>query len=83
MPQDVGTDACLDAVQAAEASHIPRNILQQLFDVVLKCNVFSFDSQMYQQIQGTAMGTRMAPSYALSKNIMFPGGEILFKVCIN
>ena len=26
--------------------------------------MFSFDGQIYEQIQGTAMGTKMAPSYA-------------------
>ena len=30
----------------------------------LKCNVFSFHTHIYQQIQGTAMGAKMAPSYA-------------------
>ena len=64
IPQDQGTEACLDALEAQEASHIPRNTFRQLFDIVLRCNVFSFDGQVYQQIQGTAMGTRMAPSYA-------------------
>ena len=64
IPQDEGKEACLDAIEAAEASHIPRDILGQLFDIVLKCNVFNFDGQIYEQIQGTAMGTRMAPSYA-------------------
>ena len=63
IPQDEGTNACLDAIEAVEASHIPRNTLRQLFDVVLRCNVFSFNGQIYQQIQGTAMGTKMAPSY--------------------
>jgi hypothetical protein len=63
-PQDEGTEACLDAIEAAEASHIPRNVLRQLFKIVLKCNVFKFDGQIYEQIQGTAMGTKMAPSYA-------------------
>ena len=55
-PQDEGTEACVDAIDAAEASHIPRDVLCQL---VLKCNVFRFE-----QIQGTTMGTKMAPSYA-------------------
>ena len=64
IPQDKGTEACLDAIEAAEASHIPRNVLCQLFEIVLKCNVFRFDGQIYEQIQGTAMGTKMAPSYA-------------------
>ena len=64
IPQDEGTEACLDAIEAAEASHIPRNVLRQLFEIVLKCNVFRFGSQIYEQIQGTAMGTKIAPSYA-------------------
>ena len=56
IPQDEGTEACVDTIDAAEASHIPRDVLCQL---VLKCNVFRFE-----QIQGTTMGTKMAPSYA-------------------
>ena len=60
IPQVEGTEACLDAIDATEASHIPRDVLRQLFEIVLKCNVFSFDGQMYEQIQGTAMGTKMA-----------------------
>ena len=61
IPQDEGTEACLDTLEAQEAS---QNTLRQLFDIVLRCNVFSFNGQVYQHIQGTAMGTRMAPSYA-------------------
>ena len=61
IPQDEGTESCLEAIEAVKASHIPRILLQQLFVIVLRCNVFSL---VYQQIQGTAMGTRMAPSYA-------------------
>ena len=59
IPQDEGTEACLDAIEAAEASHIPRNVLRQLLEIVLKCNVFRFGSQIYEQIQGTAMGTNI------------------------
>ena len=59
--QDEGTEACLDAIEAVEASHIPRNVLPQLFEIVLKC---TFDGQIYKQVQGTAMGTKIAPSYA-------------------
>ena len=64
IPQDEGTEACLEAIETAEASHIPQSILLELFNIVLKCNVFSFDNSMYQQIQGTAMGTKMTSSYA-------------------
>ena len=63
-PPDEGTNACSDAIEAAVASHIPRNALRQLFDIVLRCNIFSFNRQIYQQVQGMAMGTKMAPSYA-------------------
>ena len=37
--------------------------MSQLFDIVLKCNVFNFDRQIYKQIQSTVMGARMTPSY--------------------
>ena len=57
-------EACLDAIEASEISHIPRDVLRQLFEIVLRCNVFSFDGQIYEQIQGMAMGTKMASSYA-------------------
>ena len=32
--------------------------------IVLKENAFHFDNKLYQQIQVTAMGTKMAPTYA-------------------
>ena len=43
IPQDEGTEACLDATEASEISHIPRDVLRQLFEIVLRCNEFSFD----------------------------------------
>ena len=33
-------------------------------NVVLKNNIFEFDGEHYLQLQGTAMGTKMAPAYA-------------------
>ena len=64
IPQDEGTDACLKAIGLAAASHTSPSVLLELFNIVLKRNIFSFDNSMYQQIQGMAMGTTMAPSYA-------------------
>ena len=50
IPQDEGgIEACLDALDAAGASHVPRSILYQLFEIVLKCNVFSFADQIFKQ----------------------------------
>ena len=42
----------------------PTQILIKLLTLVLKCNNFEFNGKCYLQIQGTAMGTKMAPSYA-------------------
>ena len=39
-------------------------VLGELMNLVLKNNVFEFNEQFYLQIQGTAMGTKMAPAYA-------------------
>ena len=38
--------------------------LGELMSLVLKHDVFEFDMKFYLQIQGTAMGTKMAPAYA-------------------
>ena len=64
IPQDEGTFECLRSLEDRDLLPLPRDIMQTLFDIVLKCNVFSFHTHIYQQIQGTAMGTKMAPSYA-------------------
>ena len=64
IPQDERTAVCLDALQDHDLLPMPRELLQTLFDIVLKCNVFSFSTHTFQQTQGTAMGTKMAPSYA-------------------
>ena len=39
------------------------NIIKML-DLVLTCNNFEFDNRYFLQTSGTAMGTRVAPSYA-------------------
>ena len=38
--------------------------MTDLLGIVLKQNYFQFADKMYHQIQGKAMGTKMAPSYA-------------------
>lgn len=40
------------------------NSLTRMMELILKLNNFSFNGENYLQVQGTAMGTRMAPSYA-------------------
>ena len=43
---------------------IPPNTMTDLLKIVLEQNYFQFADKMYHQVQGTAMGTKMAPSYA-------------------
>ena len=43
---------------------IPILYLRKLLELILKCNNFKFDRKHYLQINGTAMGTRVAPTYA-------------------
>ena len=45
-------------------SEIPTNDIVDLAELVLKNNNFEFDGKHYLQKRGTAIGTRMAPSYA-------------------
>ena len=39
--------------------------ITKLASLVLKSNYFEFDNKIYYQKQGTAMGTKMAPNYAI------------------
>ncbi len=43
---------------------IPPSTMSDLLKIVLTRNYFQFADKMYHQIQGTAMGTKMAPAYA-------------------
>ena len=38
--------------------------LSRLTEFILKHNIFTFEDEFFLQINGTAMGTKMAPSYA-------------------
>ena len=66
IPQDEGTEACLKLISENRTlkSNIPIEALHILFNIVLKGNIFKFHNQIYNQLTGTAMGTKMAPSYA-------------------
>ena len=43
---------------------IPIEYLRRMLELVLKCNNFKFNRKHFLQINGTAMGTRVAPTYA-------------------
>jgi hypothetical protein len=45
-------------------SRIPSKFISESLKIILENNSFSFGTKNYIQIQGTAMGTKMAPTYA-------------------
>ena len=51
--EDTGTDTLL------------KMFISNLTHQVLTKNYFKFNDKLYEQIQGTALGTRMAPNYAI------------------
>ena len=48
----------------ADQMTMPPGTMSDLLKIVLTKNFFQFADSMYHQIQGTAMGTKMAPAYA-------------------
>ena len=64
IPHDEGVEACRVAWDSREIKQPPTESLVKLLQHVLKLNNFMFNGEHYMQISGTAMGTKMAPSYA-------------------
>ena len=79
IPHSEGIEACRHALLATESIHIeqpPTEVLITLIELVLQNNTFEFNNKVYKQINGVAMGTKMAVAYAnifmgqLEKNIL-------------
>ncbi|XP_070194281.1 uncharacterized protein [Littorina saxatilis] len=47
-----------------DSAYPPTTTLVRLAELVLTLNTFEFDGQIFEQISGVAMGTKMGPSYA-------------------
>lgn len=54
----------LNILERLNSLPMPRQSLEHLFNIVLKYNIFSFGSKVFRQVRRTAMGIKMAPSYA-------------------
>ena len=59
-----GIDACRRFLDTRTDKHIPTETLCDLLRIILTMNNFTFNQHHYLQIHGTAMGTKMAPSFA-------------------
>ncbi len=68
IPHKEGIQAVLNRLykedEDPDSVTIPKGTMKDLLNIVLTKNYFQFADQMYHQIQGTAMGTKMAPAYA-------------------
>ena len=64
IPHDEGTTACHNLLRCLQPTEIPIEDTALLIDFVLKHNHFEFNDRHYLQTNGTAMGTKMAPTYA-------------------
>ena len=62
--QDEGLESSEIFLDQRQNQNIPTKFLLSLINFVLTSNNFVFNDKHYIQIQGTAMGTKMAPSYA-------------------
>ncbi len=65
IPHGEGIAALGEFAEKHNISELPVQILKRLAYIVLTNNVFEFDGSIYKQLRGTAMGTKMAPTYAI------------------
>ena len=64
IPHAEGIEACRKALETRGPEATPPTpYFTRLMEQILTFNNFSFNGEHYLQVQGTAMGTRMAPSY--------------------
>ncbi len=64
IPHADGLTALRKTLEDRPSLYPPTEFLLELTQFILQNNVFEFNGKFYRQVQGTAMGTRMAPSYA-------------------
>ena len=64
IPHDKGLQSIREALDNGESPEIPTETIVDLAELVLRNNNFEFNENHYLQTLGTAIGTKMAPSYA-------------------
>ena len=65
IPHDEGQIAIRKALDSREDKTISTDSLMDLAECVLKNNIFEHNSRFFKQLRGTAIGTKMAPPYAI------------------
>ena len=64
IPHEQGIEALRESLEKRDKKTIPTEKLIEMTEFVLKNNLFEFNGETYQQISGTAIGTKFAPPYA-------------------
>ena len=62
-----GIAACKTALETRPTQQPSTEDICTLIEIILTKNNFTFNKEYYLQLHGTAVGTRMAPSYAMDK----------------
>ena len=65
IPHDEGLNVLKKVLGERDNINVSSETLLDLASLVLKNSYFEFDNEYYLQKQGTAIGTKMAPSYAI------------------
>ena len=92
IPHDLGLEAIsfwLDKYPELIANRYNKAFITEALKIVLENNIFSFNNNYFKQIKGTAMGTKVAPTYAtlvlafleekMYKTVKIEKGEIIAK----
>ena len=64
IPHNEGIQVLNRTMEETDTHPMKKLLICRLANLVLTKNYFEFNKKLYRQIQSTAMGTRMAPSYA-------------------
>ena len=64
IPHDGGLEVLRKQYSKFKDKIVPTEDITKKADFVVKNNLFEFDCRFYQQISGTAIGTKFAPPYA-------------------
>ena len=64
IPHEDGIPACIKAIQECPDPDPPQPPLEILVEMLNIVNVIGFNYEFFLQLQGTSMGTKMAPAYA-------------------
>ena len=64
IPIDEGVGAFKEELEKRDDKSVPTEFYIKLLKLVLESNIFEFNREFYIQLLRTAIGTRVAPTYA-------------------